>query len=304
MRYAVKLGARQCTWTDLQRLVCFVKAAYRELEENARRLANGEDALCDLSPTGDLAVLAHLAEQNAGVLKSEPPPQNPLALPADVVGLDDWKPGLLDPLQDLSRAVSTLRKLVQWQNEGNGAPDEELNWLVPPFYCISEMGGDSPVISANGKVFGATRAWFASELASRCHEGVKATQKLIERAVAGVKVEEAEKENEELKIKANLNIRKQIREEFNDHDEKLKKQRRSRGRKQGGQRKDDAKALDTMRKQLAALAKKPGCKQLTQKELIEKAIEIVNRNKNRLNCKWESYRPLLPLSRRRSRKKK
>lgn len=72
--------------------------AFEKLEGDARRLAEGGKALCDLSPGGRLA---KLAEEAAKAM-------------VDDGGIPNAYP---DPVAELSRAVEALRGLARWQDE-------------------------------------------------------------------------------------------------------------------------------------------------------------------------------------------
>ncbi len=91
--------------------------------------------------------------------------------------------------------------------------------------------------------------------------------------------------------------------ELKNRDDRRRQNARNRARAQGGQKKDDDKALEALRKRLAAMALEAENRELTNEALIEKAVEVVNRNGPRLHCRWTSYRRLLPPSRKRPRKK-
>jgi len=93
-------------------------------------------------------------------------------------------------------------------------------------------------------------------------------------------------------------------------DDARRERQRKHGRKGGGQPKDNKDARDALRKLLATWAKDPEKKKWTQEKLIKEAKKAVNRNREQrgkpggLACNWESYRFLLPPSRRRKHKEK
>jgi hypothetical protein len=282
-----------------------VGKAFETLEENAERLAKGEEVLCDLSPDGPLGLLAQQTEKVAddanAMFKSW---VNPLTLkPVDT---DLCAP---HPLLMFSKAVETLRELVQWDGNKSRELERTIAWLHPQGVIVF---GDVGCYNRDGTLSRSNTAW---KLAFECRCSRSVLDKWIERTEAeGARLActdaqqalaKTEKERDDAVAEAKT-IRKMEADlhYLAERERKREKNARSSYRKQGGQKQDDDKAINALRKQLLALDKDPRTKGWTQKKLIEEAMKTVNLTKFRLQCKWESYRPLLPPSRRRSEKKK